>query len=89
MNYMHKQFGFESRGQRRPHSVSNSHWYLCQLSLTAWAKHLAQISGSCKAAGELPGNNNLCADGPKAQRAAEACVGSHSAADPYKCVFSV
>jgi hypothetical protein len=68
MNCMRNQFGYVSLlGQRGRRDAANPYWYLCQISLSVWAKNLAEVSGSRDRQWQ-------------SQRAAvEECAGSHLA----------
>jgi hypothetical protein len=73
MNRMRNEIGFVSLlGERGHRDATNPYWYLCQLSLTAWAKHLSEASGS-------HGLGSRDRPWQRQAAAAEECCGSHSA----------
>jgi len=64
MNHMRNHFGCVSMlDQRSAREPANPYWYLCQLSLTAWAKHLADVSRSRGGQQGVPGGANACGEG--------------------------
>ena len=83
MNHMRNHFGFVSLlDQRSPREPANPYWYLCRLSLTAWAKHLAEVSRSRGSEGPITGDTNSFAEAPEKRHRwikMQACTGSHSA----------
>jgi hypothetical protein len=68
MNYMRNQCGFLLLGDQRPLRAANAYGHLYQLSLTAWAKHLAKVSRARGAAHELPDMTNAHTEGQEVRR---------------------
>ena len=69
MNDMRKQLGSVLLvGERCPRGAPNPYWHLCQLSLTAWATHLAEVSRSPRPARIFPDGINAFMQGPEVRR---------------------